>query len=97
MEKIYTRIKRLLPVATNERTKNTPKIETFRFLLLNCFVLVEIWSLSINFHTVQFSARWEETLALYELLPEGPLQPSSSQTVQDSHTTTAILAMMQVV
>ena len=50
MEKIYNRIMRLLPVATNnERTNNnTPKIETSRFLLLNCFFLVEIWSLSIG-------------------------------------------------
>ena len=49
MDKIYNRMRRLLPVATNEqRTNNTPKIETSRFLFLNCFVLVEIWSLSTS-------------------------------------------------
>ena len=49
MEKIYNRIRGFLPVATDEQrtTNNTPKIVTSRFLLLNCFVLVEIWSLSI--------------------------------------------------
>ena len=51
MERIYNRIRRLLPVATNnnnQQTNKTPKIVTSRIILLDCFALVEIWSLSIN-------------------------------------------------
>ena len=54
MAKIYNRMRRLLPVATNNKQQH-PKNRAIQISFVELFVLlfVEIWSLAIEWHLSQ--------------------------------------------